>query len=66
MASTLERLTTKDPAEKLARQRLSVLQLAEEIGSVARSTTPPPSRFSHGYPPSFAVFRLSGDGRQAG
>jgi transposase InsO family protein len=35
MATTLERITTKDVGEKLARQRLSVLQLAEELGSVA-------------------------------
>lgn len=31
------RITTKDPAEKVARQRLSVLQLAEELGSVAHA-----------------------------
>ncbi|MCU0635776.1 MAG: helix-turn-helix domain-containing protein, partial [Gemmatimonadaceae bacterium] len=35
MATTLERITTKDAGEKLARQRLSVLPLAEELGSVA-------------------------------
>lgn len=29
------RITTKDPAQKIARQRLRVLQLAEELGSIA-------------------------------
>jgi hypothetical protein len=28
------RVTTKDPAEKVARKRLSVLQLAESLGNV--------------------------------
>lgn len=31
------RITTKDPAQKIARQRLSVLQLADELGSVAHA-----------------------------
>jgi hypothetical protein len=30
------RLTDKDPVTKLARPRLSVLQLAQELGSVSR------------------------------
>ena len=32
-----ERVTDKDPATKLARHRLSVLQLAEELGSVSKA-----------------------------
>lgn len=32
-----DRITDKDPAVKLARQRLSVLQLAEELGSVSKA-----------------------------
>ena len=32
-----ERVTEKDPAAKLARHRLSVLQLAQELGSVAKA-----------------------------
>ena len=37
MMSTLERIRTKNPAEKLARQRLSVLQQAGELGGVANA-----------------------------
>lgn len=32
-----QRITAKDPAEKLARKRLSVLQLAESLGNVAEA-----------------------------
>jgi hypothetical protein len=35
MATTLERIATKDAGEKPAREPLSVLQLAEELDSVA-------------------------------
>lgn len=35
MASAPEHMATKYPAEKLARQRLSVRQLAEALGGVA-------------------------------
>jgi transposase InsO family protein len=35
MAQVRERITAKDPATKLAHQRLSVLQLAEALGSVS-------------------------------
>jgi hypothetical protein len=34
-AGTLERLTAEAPAEKLARQRLKVLQLAQALASLA-------------------------------
>ena len=33
--ATKERLTTKDPAEKVARQRLSVLELAQSLGQAS-------------------------------
>lgn len=36
-AGKRDRITDKDPAVKLARQRLSVLQLAEELGSVSKA-----------------------------
>src|SRR3712207_6027848 len=36
-AGKRERVTEKDPAAKLARHRLSVLQLAQELGSVAKA-----------------------------
>src|SRR5918912_1926214 len=36
-SSKAPRLTDKDPATKLARQRLSVLQLAQELGSVSKA-----------------------------
>jgi len=32
---TLSRMVTKDPSEKVARKRLTVLQLAEQLGSVS-------------------------------
>jgi hypothetical protein len=32
-----ERITDKDPAVKLARKRLSVLELAAELGSVTKA-----------------------------
>jgi transposase-like protein len=35
MAQAKIRIVTKDPTEKLARQRLSVLQLAQALGSVS-------------------------------
>lgn len=35
MAQVRERMTAKDPAAKLVHQRLSVLQLAEALGSVS-------------------------------
>ena len=41
MASTPERMATQDPAAKLARQRLSVRQLAEALGSVASAGRKP-------------------------
>jgi transposase-like protein len=34
---TTARLTDKDPATKITRQRLSVLQLAQELGSVSKA-----------------------------
>ena len=36
-AATRERITDKDPAVKLARKRLSVLELAQELGSVSKA-----------------------------
>jgi transposase InsO family protein len=35
--ATRERITDKDPAVKLARKRLSVLELAQELGSVSKA-----------------------------
>ena len=35
--ATKERITDKDPAVKLARKRLSVLELAQELGSVSKA-----------------------------
>ena len=35
--ATRERITDKDPAIKLARKRLSVLELAQELGSVSKA-----------------------------
>lgn len=37
MTQTLSRVTAKNPAEKLARKRLSVLQLAEQLGNVSEA-----------------------------
>jgi transposase InsO family protein len=34
---TLTRMVTKDPSEKIARKRLTVLQLAEQLGSVSEA-----------------------------
>jgi transposase-like protein len=34
---TTKRITDKDPAVKLARKRLSVLELAQELGSVSKA-----------------------------
>ena len=35
--ATTKRITDKDPAVKLARKRLSVLELAQELGSVSKA-----------------------------
>jgi transposase-like protein len=35
MTQSKNRIVTEDPVEKLARQRLSVLQLAQALGSVS-------------------------------
>ena len=37
MVTQMSRITTKDPAEKLARKRLSVLQLAEALGNISEA-----------------------------
>ena len=37
MATTTQRVTDKDPAVKLARKRLSVLELSQELGSVSKA-----------------------------
>lgn len=34
---TLSRIVAKDPSEKLARKRLSVMQLAESLGNVSEA-----------------------------
>ena len=38
---TKSKTTTKDPSEKLARQRMSVLQLAEVLGNVSEADPQP-------------------------
>jgi hypothetical protein len=38
MAATLERITTRDANEKRARQRLSIVQLVEELGSLVSTS----------------------------
>jgi len=37
MIQNVTRVTTKNPAEKLARKRLTVLQLAEQLGNVSEA-----------------------------
>ncbi len=37
MMATRQRVTDKDPAVKLARKRLSVLELSQELGSVSKA-----------------------------
>ncbi len=37
MSKVAERVTAKDPAVKLAHKRLSVLELAQELGSVSKA-----------------------------
>jgi len=37
MSKVAERITAKDPAVKLAHRRLSVLELAQKLGSVSKA-----------------------------